>query len=394
MFKSDFPVFVNNPGLVYLDSAASAQKPKVVLDAMYNFYARDYSNVHRGNCALAETATNLYENARQTVASFLKTDIKNIVFTAGATAAVNLVASGWGQLLNPGDEVLVFITEHHADFVPWQQVCLRSGAKFQIAGVREDGTLDLDDFKNKLSDRTKIVAVTQMSNVIGAINPVKEITALAHGVGARVLVDGAQSIAHIPVDVNDIDCDYFVFSAHKLYGPTGIGVLYGKPDALEMLPPYQFGGDMVRVVDLYDTTFADVPARLEAGTPPFVQAIGLAEAMRYVTSIGMDKIALAEQKLTDTLISRLQSFKGVQVLGGGVHNAGLVSFNMSGIHPADIAFALAKQNICVRVGHHCAMPIHACLKTNVSLRVSFGLYNDETDVDKFIEALKKAVSFF
>ncbi|MGN1063197.1 MAG: aminotransferase class V-fold PLP-dependent enzyme [Alphaproteobacteria bacterium] len=394
MFKNDFPIFVYHPDLVYLDSAASAQKPKSVLDAMYHFYVHHYSNVHRGNCALAETATTLYEKARRTVADFIKTTPDNIVFTAGATAALNLIASGWERLLQKGDEVLVFVSEHHADFVPWQQVCLRTGATFRIASILEDGTLDIDDFKNKLSDKTKIVAVAHMSNVIGAINPVKEITTLAHQAGARVVVDGAQSIAHIPVDVRETDCDYFVFSAHKLYGPTGVGVLYGKTEALSILPPYQYGGDMVREVGLTHTTFADVPVRFEAGTTPFVQAVGLAEAIQYVSSIGMDKIAAAEQKLTQTLMMRLHSFKGVHILGEGVPHCGLVSFNISGIHPADIAFVLSKQNICVRVGHHCAMPIHAALKTDISLRVSFGLYNDEDDIDKFISSLNKAVSFF
>jgi cysteine desulfurase/selenocysteine lyase len=239
-----------------------------------------------------------------------------------------------------------------------------------------------------------LVAVTHLSNVLGVINPIRKIADLSHEKGAKILVDGAQSIAHIPVNVQDSDCDYFVFSGHKLYGPTGIGVLYGKTDALESLTPTVFGGDMVREVGIHDTSFADVPARLEAGTPPFVQAHGLAEAIRYINDIGMEKIAEHEQKLTSKLLAELKQIPNVQIMGEGLHNNGLISFNVSGIHPSDIAFMLAKQNICVRVGHHCAMPIHTCMKNTVSLRVSFGMYNDEADVNTFLLALKKALSFF
>lgn len=394
MFKSDFPIFQNHPDLIFLDSAASAQKPKCVLDAMYDFYTHSYSNVHRGNCDMATHATQLYENARQVVADFIGTTPKNVAFTSGATSAVNMVVNGYEKLLKAGDEVLVFIGEHHADFVPWQQVCKRTGATFKIIDVNPDGTVNMDDFVSKLSDRTKLVAVTHLSNVLGVINPIRKIADLSHEKGAKILVDGAQSIAHIPVNVLDLDCDYFLFSGHKLYGPTGIGILYGKTEALEILPPTVFGGDMVREVGINDTSFADVPARLEAGTPPFVQAHGLAEAIRYVSRIGMEKIAQHEQHLTSRLLNELKQIANIQIMGDGHYNNGLVSFNIKGIHPADIAFVLAKQNICVRVGHHCAMPIHTCLKNMVSLRVSFGLYNDETDVDAFVSALKKALSFF
>ena len=394
MFKSDFPIFQNNADLVFLDSAASAQKPKCVLDAMTDFYTHSYSNVHRGNCDLAGMATNLYEHARQVVADFIGTNSKNVVFTSGATAAVNLVVNGLEYDIRPSDEILIFIGEHHADFVPWQQLCLRTNAVLKIVEVTSDGRVDMADFETKLSDRTRLVAVTHQSNVLGVENPVKEIVSLAHQHGALVLIDGSQSVAHMPINVSDIACDYFVFSGHKLYGPTGIGVLYGKTEALERLAPTVFGGDMVREVTTFKTTFADLPARLEAGTPPFVEAVGLGEAIRYVSGIGMEKIASHEIALTQKLIEQLKKINGIQILGGGYYNTGLVSFNIEGIHPSDIAFALSKQHICVRVGHHCAMPIHERLKTSVSLRVSFGLYNDETDVDAFIRALKKALSFF
>lgn len=394
MFKSDFPIFQNNSDLVFLDSAASAQKPACVLNAMYEFYTHSYSNVHRGNCEIAGRATNLYENARQIVADFIGASCKNIVFTSGATASINMVVNGYEKILKSGDEILVFIAEHHANFVPWQQVCKRTGAIFKVINVKPDGTVDMDDFVSKLCKKTKLVAVTHLSNVLGVVNPVRQIADMAHNQGAKVLVDGAQSVAHIPVNISDLDCDYFVFSGHKLYGPTGIGVLYGKTEALEMLPPTVFGGDMVREVEVDETSFADVPAKFEAGTPAFVQAHGLAEAIRYVSNIGMDKIAEHEKMLTDKLLSELKQIPNVQIMGEGKYNNGLVSFNIAGIHPADIAFMLSKQNICVRVGHHCAMPIHTCLKNTVSLRVSFGLYNDEQDINTFIFALKKALSFF
>lgn len=394
MFKSDFPIFQNNSDLVFLDSAASAQKPACVLNTMYEFYTHSYSNVHRGNCEIAGRATNLYENARQIVADFIGASCKNIVFTSGATASINMVVNGYEKILKSGDEILVFIAEHHANFVPWQQVCKRTGAIFKVINVKPDGTVDMDDFVSKLCKKTKLVAVTHLSNVLGVVNPVRQIADMVHNQGAKVLVDGAQSVAHIPVNISDLDCDYFVFSGHKLYGPTGIGVLYGKTEALEMLPPTVFGGDMVREVEVDETSFADVPAKLEAGTPAFVQAHGLAEAIRYVSNIGMDKIAEHEKMLTDKLLSELKQIPNVQIMGEGKYNNGLVSFNIAGIHPADIAFMLSKQNICVRVGHHCAMPIHTCLKNTVSLRVSFGLYNDEQDINTFIFALKKALSFF
>ena len=391
MFKSDFPI-LSDQRLVYLDSAASAQKPSSVLKAMDDFYRTTYANVHRGQCEIATNATKMYEDARATVADFIRTKPQNIVFTKGATEAVNLVASGYEHLLNPGDEVLVSIAEHHADFVPWQQVCRRTGATFRVFNLLPDGRFDLDDLKSKLSAKTKMVAVSQLSNVLGILNPIHEVIALAHQVGARVLIDGAQGIAHTPVDVTEIDCDYYVFSGHKIYGPTGIGVLYGKDEALEALPPYQFGGDMIKTVSVEQTDFADIPARFEAGTPPFVEAIGLAEAIRYISQIGMNKIADHERTLTQNLLSELRKIAKVNLMGTCPDKQGLVAFNVAGIHPTDIAFVLSKQGICTRVGHHCAMPLHHYFGTEVSLRVSFGLYNDEQDIDRFMASLHKALS--
>lgn len=391
-YKKDFPIF-DNSDLVYLDSAASAQKPRVVLRAMNDFYESSYSNIHRGTCSLAVHATELYENARQKVADFIHTRSKNIIFTKGATDAINMVAAGIGQSLKPGDEILVSIAEHHANFVPWQQICLKTGATFKVFNVLQDGQIDLQDFKSKLSSNTKMVAVAQLSNVLGVVNPVHEMAQMAHNVGAQILVDGAQSIAHMPVNVEELGVDFFVFSSHKLYGPTGIGVLYGKRTALENLPPYQFGGDMVKEVTVQKTTFAELPARLEAGTTPFVEAAGMGVAIDYILSIGIDKIAAYEQMLTDALMSELKNISTVELLGTA-KKSGIISFNIKGIHPNDLAFVLAKQNICVRVGHHCAMPIHECFGKTASVRVSFGIYNTLKDVELFLSALKKALSFF
>lgn len=391
MYKNDFPIFAKNDPLIYWDSAASTQKPTVVLNAMDAFYQNDYSNVHRGVCALAERSTELYESARQTVADFIGTKAQNIVWTKGATEAINLVANSFAQTLTPADEVLVSVAEHHANFVPWQQICAKTGARFVVFDVAPDGTFDRNDFLKKLSDRTKIVSIAHVSNVLGVENPVSEMIRLAHEKGAFVLIDGAQSIAHMPVNVTEMGCDFFVFSGHKIYGPTGIGALYGTTRALESLKPYQFGGDMIDTVSIEKTTFAKLPARLEAGTPPIAETIGLAAALNYVSAIGMDKIQHDEQKLTRVLVEKLTTLPRVDFIGNPNLKRGIVSFNINGIHPSDMAFMLGKQNVCVRVGHHCAMPIHTRFGVTASVRVSMGLYNDESDVDALIDALQKSI---
>jgi cysteine desulfurase/selenocysteine lyase len=393
MHKQDFPILADSK-IVYLDSAASAQKPESVLKSMDDFYRTYYANVHRGQCRIAVQATEQYERARCTVADFIHAMPDTIVFTKGATESINLVASGYERLLQSGDEVLVCIAEHHANFVPWQQACLRSGAVFKVFDVTQGGHIDMADFRAKLTPRTKIVAVAQLGNVLGVENPIKEIVTLAHSVGARVLVDGAQSCAHMPVDVTDLDCDFFAFSGHKVYGPTGIGVLYAKAEALSELPPYQFGGDMIKHVGITQTTFADGPAKFEAGTPPFVEAVGLASALDYIQSIGLDHISKYEEELTSFLCWKLSEISGVTLLGNDCCKKGIVSFNVAGIHPADIAFALTQNNICVRVGHHCAMPIHERFHQTVSLRVSLGLYNDLSDIECFLMSLRKTLSLF
>ena len=336
----------------------------------------------------------MYELAREKVADFIGAESKNIVFTKGATEAINLVAAGYAQTLHEGDEVLVSVAEHHANFVPWQQACLKSGATFKVFNILPDGRFDMDDFKAKLSNKTKMVAVAHISNVLGIVNPIKEIVELAHAKGAKVLLDAAQSISHLPIDVKDLDVDFLAFSGHKVYGPTGIGVLFGKTDCLNELPPYQFGGDMIDEVKVEGTTFALAPAKFEAGTPPITQAIGLGVSLEYVKKIGFDKIQKHEKTLMKSLIEGLKEIPNIQFLGDPKYKTVLVSFNIAGIHPNDLGFILAKENICVRIGHHCAMPLHQHFKMAASLRVSFGLYNTLEDVRTFLKAFHKAIGFF
>lgn len=393
MYKSKFPIF-QKENYVYLDTAASAQKPYGVLNEMFDFYQTSYANVHRGSCHLASQATQLFENARKAVADFIHASENQIIFTKGATEGFNLIADGFCDLLRPGDEILVSIAEHHANFVPWQQLAKKTKAKFITFDILENGELDLDDFEKKLSLKTKIVAVTHLSNVLGIINPVKEICQKAKQYGAKTVIDAAQSISHTSVDVQEIDCDFLVFSGHKLYGPTGIGVVYGKKDALELLSPYQYGGDMVQKVTIDETIFKDVPHKFEAGTPPFVEAIGLKSAIEFINNISMKVLQAHEKELTDYLLEALSQIEGVDILAPNQNKTGIVAFSVHNIHPSDIAFLLSQQNVCIRVGHHCAMPLHHRLNKEISLRVSLGIYNNKEDIDFFIKALKKSISFF
>lgn len=392
MYRADFPILQEQSKLIYLDNAASTQKPKCVLNAMDSFYSFYYANVHKGNCAIATEATKRFEEARKKIADFLHTTPNNIVWTRGATNALNMVACGLAQSLTTGDEVLVSVAEHHANFVPWQQACVKKKATFNVFNVLWNGQLDFEDFQKKLTKKTKVVSLTLMSNVLGVPNDLKPFIDAAHQVGATVVVDGAQSIAHLPVNVEELDCDFLVFSGHKLYGPTGIGVLYGKTAALDALPPYEFGGDMVDTVTLNKTTFAPVPMKFEAGTPSFVEAIGLATAVDYLQQVGQESIVTEEKKLTEYAVEQLRSAcPDIHFLGEPELKSGILSFLIPDIHPQDIAFVLAKENICVRVGHHCALPVHTFFDVSSSLRISLGLYNTKTDIDIFIQALQKAL---
>lgn len=390
MHKNDFPIFSNNPDLIYLDTAASAQKPQVVLDKMMEVMTTYYANVHRGTYPISEKVTTAFEQARQTVAKFINARSKDIIFVRGATEGINLVAQTFGKTLNEGDEVLISEAEHHANLVPWQLLAEQKGVVLKYTHVDGAGLLDMDDFKSKLSEKTKLVSVTHMSNVLGSTFPVKEISCLAHEQGAKVLIDGCQAIAHLPVDVTDIGCDFYAFSGHKIYGPTGIGVLYAKAEVMNGLDPWQCGGDMIKTVSYEKTEFADTPARFEAGTPAIVEAIALATAVKYIEDIGYPALIENDKLLLEQLVLGLDEIGNVQYLGDVAYKSGLVSFNVKGMHPQDISMILGEQNVAIRVGHHCAQPITERYGASASLRVSFGMYNDSEDVEAFLAALKKA----
>ena len=397
--RKDFPVFadyLNGKPIVYLDTAASAQKPKCVIDKVANIYAHSYANVHRGNYALAEMMTQEYEAARETVASFIKASkASEVVFTRGATESINLVASSWGlNNLKEGDEILVSQAEHHANLIPWQIVAQKTGAKLKVFEINDDGSYNHQAFEKLLTPKVKLVAVTAMSNVLGTVFPVQKITACAHQIGARVLVDACQSIVHEKTDVQEINCDFLAFSSHKLYGPTGIGVLYAKEEILENMPPYQTGGDMVDKVTYERTTYAEPPARFEAGTQAFVQAAGLAEAIKYVLKIGLENIFEHEKRLISYFNEKACQINGLKIVGNAQNKGGVFSFDFKGIHPQDLSFILAHEGVAVRIGHHCAEPLVNRMGYHSIARASFGLYTSRADIDSFFKALNKAQNFF
>lgn len=397
--RADFPALaltVHDKPLTFLDSAASAQKPKQVLDAMRFCYENEYANVHRGMYDLSEKATLNFENARKKVQLFLNAaSDKEIVFTRGATDALNLVAYTWGaQNLRAGDEVLITQAEHHSNIVPWQILQKRIPFTLKVAPVSDDGALDMDAFKSLLNEKTKLVSVAHISNVLGTVFPIKEIAKLAHAAGAKVLIDGCQGATHVPVDMQDIDCDFYAFSGHKLYGPTGIGVLYGKRAVLETMEPFEGGGDMIKSVAFSGSVWADVPARFEAGTPPIMQAIGLGFAIDYVQNIGMANIAEHEKRLCGLLQDGVLSVGGTTPIGTAPDKTGLVSFVTDFAHPQDIAMILDQQGVAVRTGHHCAQPLHERFGQSVSVRASLGVYNTKEDIENFVAALHKVKRFF
>lgn len=394
--KRDFPVFANNPGLVFLDSAASAQKPAVVIDGVADYYRRDYANVHRGVYRLSARSTDLFETARETVRRFLNAaDAAEIVFVRGATEAINLVANSWGaKFLKPGDEVLLTELEHHANIVPWQLLRERTGLKLVVAPIDATGGLDMAAFERLLSPRTKLVAVTQLANATGALVPVEAIVRLAHARGAIVLVDGCQAAPRLPVDVQAMGCDFYVFSGHKLYGPTGIGVLYGRKALLDEMPPWQGGGDMILSVTFEKTLFQDPPHRFEAGTPDISGAIGLALAIDYIEALGREAIAAHEVALTGYGVDRLGRMPGVKLVSAGQQRLGILSLDVDGIHPHDLATVLDQHGVAVRAGHHCAQPLLDKLDLPATTRASLGIYNDESDIDALARAVEAAQTMF
>jgi cysteine desulfurase/selenocysteine lyase len=395
--RAEFPILlrrIHGKPLVYLDSAASAQKPRAVIEAMTGAMEHSYANVHRGLHTLANETTDAYEGARKTVAAFVGADASEIVFTKGGTEAVNLVAAGLGAVLQPGDELVISEMEHHANIVPWHFLRERKGVVLKWTRVAEDGSLDLEHFQSLLGPKTKVAALSHMSNVLGTINDAKALTRMAHEAGALVLLDGCQAIVHRPVDVKDIDCDFYVFSGHKLYGPTGIGILYGKADRLAALPPYQGGGEMIGVVTQESITYADPPHRFEAGTPPILEAIGLGAAIRWLC--GLDRLAVAEHEhaLYARVRERLQGMNWLRVIGDAPGKGAILSFTVDGAHAHDVAQILDRYGVAVRAGTHCAEPLMRRFGLTSSARASFALYNTPEEADSFVDALTKTQAFF
>lgn len=395
--RAQFPILarkVHGKPLIYLDSAASAQKPDAVLDAMMGLARTSYANVHRGLHTLANETTEAYEKARETVARFINADRDEVVWTKSATEAVNLVASSFGLSLNAGDEIVLSEMEHHANIVPWHFLRERKGVVLKFIPVLDDGRLDMEAFKGLLSEKTKMVAVTHMSNVLGTVNDVAEIVRLAHATGAPVLLDGCQGVVHAKVDVKALDVDFYVFSGHKLYGPTGIGVLYGKAERLAALPPYQGGGEMIGSVALDRITYADPPHRFEAGTPAILEAVGLGAAIEWLNGLDRDAIFAHEHALYERVAERLRGVNGVRILGEAPGKGAVLSFTVEGAHAHDIAQVLDRYGVAVRAGTHCAEPLMRRFGVTSSARASFALYNTETEADAFVDALAKARSFF
>ena len=397
--RKDFPILdqiVNDEPLVYLDNAATTQKPKVVLEAVNRYYQEDNANVHRGVHTLAERATASYEGARETVRRFINaSSTKEVLFTRGTTTGLNWIGRFAEEILEEGDEVLISIMEHHSNIIPWQEACRKTGAKLVYVYLK-DGGLDLEDFRKKLTNRTKFVSIAHASNVLGVINPVQEIAQLAHEKGAIVVVDGAQSVPHMKIDVQTLDADFFVFSGHKMAGPTGVGVLYGKEQYLNQMSPVEFGGEMIDFVYEQSATWKELPWKFEAGTPNMAGAIGLAAAIDYLEAIGMDAIERHEQDLIAYVFPKLQAIEGLKIYGSQdlAKRSGVISFNLGDLHPHDLATALDYEGVAVRAGHHCAQPLIQYLEVPATARASFYLYNTKEDCDKLVEALIKTKEFF
>ena len=398
--RGDFPVLRrqvhHSKPLIYLDNAATAQKPQIVIDKTTEYYSQYNANVHRGIHALSEEATDAYEKAREKVSQFINAESsRTIIYTSGTTESINLVANAWGRkFLDPGDEIILTAMEHHSNIVPWHIVARDTGATIRGAELTEEGHLDLNQFESLLNEKTKIVALTQMSNVLGTINPISQITAMAHSAGAKVLVDGAQGAAHSPTDVQEMDCDFYAFSGHKMCGPTGVGILYGKSHLLEEMNPFLGGGEMIEKVSLGHSTYKEPPWKFEAGTPNIAQAIGLGYAIDYLRDLGMDNILAHESDLMNYTMRRMEFFKDIHVYGPSGRRGGIVSFTMDGTHPHDIATIVDQEGVAIRAGHHCAQPLMRKLGIGSAARVSLYFYNTTDEIDFFFQALNKVREIF
>jgi len=396
--RQDFPILhqeIRGKKLVYLDNAATSQKPKAVIDSIVHYYEHDNANIHRGVHTLSERATLSYENARKTVRDFLNAGTENeIVFTRGATEAINLVANGVAAGLSAGDEVLITVMEHHSNIVPWQMLCEKTGAILKVAPINDKGELILDKFEALISKKTKFAAISHMSNALGTINPIKQLIDLLHQHDVPVLIDGAQAIPHIAVDVQALDCEFYVFSGHKLYAPTGIGALYGKMEQLEKMAPYQGGGDMISIVTFENTVYNKVPYKFEAGTPNIVGTIGLGAAIDYVNTIGIDAIAAHENSLLAYATEQSKNIEKLRIIGTAEHKGAILSFVLDGIHPHDIGTMMDHQGIAVRAGHHCAMPVMDFFGVPATARASFAMYNTHQEVDALMAGIENLIEMF
>ncbi len=397
--RADFPILaelIRNKPLVYLDNAASCQKPQAVIDSIVHLYSHDYANVHRGVHTLSVRSTDKFEGARTKVKDFINAaSEKEIIFVRGATEAINLVAQTYGKAnIKAGDEILITAMEHHSNIVPWQMLCQQTGAILKVAPINLQGELIYDEFEKLISDKTKLVSVVHMSNALGTINPVEKIIAAAHAKNIPVMLDGAQAIPHMAVDVQELDCDFYVFSGHKLYAPSGIGVLYGKQALLEAMPPYQGGGDMIRKVTFEETEYNTLPYKFEAGTPNIADVVGLGAAIDYLNAIGMDKIAAYEAELLDYATEKAKQIKGLRVIGEAEHKGAILSFVLDKIHPHDIGTMLDSLGIAIRAGHHCAMPVMDFYQVPATARASFAMYNTKEEIDVLMKGIESLIEVF
>ena len=392
--RKDFPILdqeINGAPLIYFDNAASTQKPKAVIDAIKSYYENDHSNVHRGVHSLSIRATDLYEASRKKVADYINANSTDeIIFTKGTTDSINLVASSLTKSIQPLDEIVITTMEHHSNIVPWQELCRRTGASLKVAPIDDNGELIIDELERLLCKDTKILALTHTSNTLGTINPIKEIITMAHHLNIKVLIDGAQAIGHQNIDVQDLDCDFYAFSGHKLYGPTGIGVLYGKEDLLNELEPYQFGGEMILKVTFDETTYNSLPYKFEAGTPNIAAAIGLGKAIEYIESINLNACVKQENVVTEYSLKKLKDLSNIKLIGNSENRSSIISFTIKNIHPHDIGTILNQRGIAMRTGHHCTMPLMDFYEIPGTIRASFSFYNTESEVDEMVAALQTA----
>ena len=392
--RKDFPILdqeINGAPLIYFDNAASTQKPKAVIDAIKSYYENDHSNVHRGVHSLSIRATDLYEASRKKVADYINANSTDeIIFTKGTTDSINLVASSLTKSIQPLDEIVITTMEHHSNIVPWQELCRRTGASLKVAPIDDNGELIIDELERLLCKDTKILALTHTSNTLGTINPIKEIITMAHHLNIKVLIDGAQAIGHQNIDVQDLDCDFYAFSGHKLYGPTGIGVLYGKEDLLNELEPYQFGGEMILKVTFDETTYNSLPYKFEAGTPNIAAAIGLGKAIEYIESINLNACVKQENVVTEYSLKKLKDLSNIKLIGNSENRSSIISFTIENIHPHDIGTILNQRGIAMRTGHHCTMPLMDFYEIPGTIRASFSFYNTESEVDEMVAALQTA----